>query len=170
MDIDFVVWSFLIIFMLHNFEEIIMIERWFNESYPRIRERIPSFAKKELDKFGTMTSAQFSAAVCVIFIVASALILITITTKQYYLFIGLNIFFALNIFTHPVQSIFLRSYVPGVWTTLLIIIPYNILFFYQLHLKGILNAGTLLNALIVTILLIPVLLISHKIAEKWTLR
>ncbi len=31
MDINTLIWSFLIIFMLHNFEEIIMVERWFNK-------------------------------------------------------------------------------------------------------------------------------------------
>lgn len=167
MDINLLIWSFLIIFMLHNFEEIIMIERWFNKIYPGVRERIPPFANREIEQFRTITTVQFSMAVCVLFIVSSTLILITITTNHYFLFLGLNIFFALNIFTHPIQSLLLRCYVPGLWTTLLLIIPYNIIVFHQFNSKGILDMATIINALVVTILFIPMLIISHKIAEKW---
>lgn len=166
MDIHLLIWSFLIIFMLHNFEEIIMIERWFNKKYPGVRERVPSFATREIDQLRTISTVQFSMAVCVLFIVASVLVFITITTKQYFLFLGLNIFFALNIFTHPIQSLLLRCYVPGLWTTLALIIPYNIIVFYQFNSRGILDVATIVNALVVTILFIPLLIISHKIAEK----
>jgi len=167
MDINLLIWSFLIIFMLHNFEEIIVIERWFNKIYPAISERIPPFANREIEQFRKITTAQFTMAVCVLFIVSSALILITTTTNQYFLFLGLNIFFALNIFTHPIQALLLRCYVPGLWTTLLFIIPYNIVVFYQFNSNGILDISTITKALIVTILFVPMLIISHKIAEKW---
>lgn len=166
MDINLLIWSFLIIFMLHNFEEIIMIERWFHKKYPEIRERIPPFAISELEKFKTMTSVQFSIVVCILFIVAAALILVTVITQQYFLFFGLNIILALNIFTHPLQSLLLKCYVPGLWTTLLLIIPYNIIVYIQFYNQGILNLTTSINALFVIIPFIPVFIISHIIAEK----
>jgi hypothetical protein len=167
MDIYLLIWTFLIIFMLHNFEEIITIERWFKNTYPRIRERIPSFAQRDIEKFKNITAAQFSVAVTVISVIASMLILITVMTQHYFLFLGLNIFFALNIFTHPMQSLFLRCYTPGVWTTLSLIIPYNILLFYHFYIEGLLTMNTILSALVVTVLFIPILFLSHKIAEKW---
>jgi len=165
MDINLLIWSFLIIFMLHNFEEIITIERWFKNTYPRVSKRIPPIIRNEIEQFRTITSAQFSIAVCVLFIVASILILITVLTNQYFLFLGLIIFFALNIFTHPAQSILLKSYVPGGLTTIILIIPYNIIVLKA----GILDVGTIIGALVVTILFIPILFLSHKIAEKWSL-
>ncbi|MFA1819725.1 HXXEE domain-containing protein [Virgibacillus oceani] len=167
MDINLLIWSFLIIFMLHNFEEIITMEKWFKNTYPRVMEQIPPFARKEIEPFRSITSSQFSIAVCVLFIAASILILITVTTNHYFLFLGLNIFFALNILTHPVQSLFLRKYVPGLWTTIMLIIPYNVILFSNFHNEGILDASTIVSAFLVTILFIPILLISHKIAEKW---
>lgn len=167
MDINLLIWSFLIIFMIHNFEEIITIEKWFQKTYPNIRERFPAVARKEIEKMKVTSAATFSIAVCVLFIVASALVIITIITEQYFLFIGLNIFFALNIITHPVQSLFLRTYVPGVLTTFILIIPYNVILFNELITLGLMDFSTIGRALIVTILFIPMLLISHKIAEKW---
>jgi len=166
-DINDVVWSFLIVFMLHNFEEILTIEKWFKNTFPTIRNQIPTLVKKELEKEEKITSGQFSIAVCVLFIISSVLILLTVIQGYYFLFIGLNIFFALNIFTHPIQSIFLKKYVPGLWTTILLIIPYNVLVFYQLYIHDFLQAKTIISAFFITILLIPALLFSHKIAKKW---
>jgi len=167
MDLSLLIWSFLIIFMLHNFEEIITIEKWFHKTYPRIKERIPPFFNREMEQFKTITTAQFSIAVCVLFIVSSVLIIISITTNHYFLFLGLNIFFSLNIFTHPVQSLLLKCYVPGLWTTLVFIIPYNLIVLYQFYSKGLLDTALIINALIVTILFIPLLMLSHKIAERY---
>lgn len=167
MDINLLIWSYLIVFMLHNFEEIILIERWFNKTYPTIKGRIPKFLRKEVEPFSSMTAARFALVVGLLFIPVSALIFITVTTDQYFIFLGLNIVLALNIFTHPLQSFLLKSYVPGLWTTLFIIIPYNIIVFYQLYHQGILNFATNIKALAIIILFIPVFMISHKMAEKW---
>lgn len=167
MDINLLIWSFLIIFVLHNFEEIILIERWFRKTYPVIRERIPLFVQREVDSYRTMTAIQFSIVVCILTILASVLIVITIVTEHYFLFLGLNIIFALNIFSHPLQSIMLKSYVPGLWTTLLLIIPYNIIAFFEFYNQGILNEKTIIYSLFIIIPFIPVFLISHKLGEKW---
>src|SRR5690625_6684221 len=85
--------------MLHNFEEILTIEKWFKNTFPTIRNQIPTLVKKELEKEEKITSGQFSIAVCVLFIISSVLILLTVIQGYYFLFIGLNIFFTLNIFT-----------------------------------------------------------------------
>ncbi|WP_018930398.1 HXXEE domain-containing protein [Gracilibacillus lacisalsi] len=167
MDIYTWIVSFVIIFMLHNLEEIIMIESWFKKSYPRVNKKIPAFAQKELNQYKDITSSQFSVVVFVFSVITSIFILISVITEHYFIFIGVNLFFALNIFTHPLQSLFLRCYTPGVWTTILLILPYNILLFYHYYKAGILTVNTITGSLIVMILLVPGFLISHKIAEKW---
>lgn len=153
--------------MLHNLEEIIMIERWMKKTYPEIRERLPQFAKRELDSLQTTTAAQFSLVVFILSILASALIVITITTDEYFLFVGLNIIFALNILIHPFQSLLIRCYVPGLWTTILLIIPYYIFFFTQLYHQGLMYLVINLKTIVVFLIFIPVFLISHKISRKW---
>lgn len=158
---------FLVIFMLHNLEEIITVERWFQKTYPRVRKRIPLFAQKELNNYQDITSAQFAVVVFVFSIFTSTLILIAIWTEYYYLFLGVNLLFALNIFTHPLQALYLKCYTPGVFTSLLLIIPYYILFFYRFYNTDMLSINSISYAIVVMVLLIPAFILSHMIGEKW---
>lgn len=167
MDVHFLMCVFLIIFMLHNLEEIITIEKWLKHTYPRKKEQIPLFFQKEIENAKDMTAIQFSVAVFVVSIFASIVIIISLITEHYFIFLGLNMFFALNIFTHPIQSLLLKCYTPGVWTSILLIIPYNIVFFNYFYMEGMLTLHTFLAGLALFVLGIPILLLSHKIAEKW---
>lgn len=159
---------FIIIFMLHNLEEIMTIEQWFNNTYPRVSQKIPSFVQKEIQNFKNNTATQFSVVVFVLSIAFSALIIIIVMTNYFFIFLGLNLLFALNIFTHPLQAIYLRCYTPGLWTTLILIIPYNILFFYHYSNAGLLTINALLSSFIVMLFLIIIFFFSHKIGEKWS--
>jgi len=159
--------SFLIIFMLHNLEEIMTIERWFKNTYPRINKRIPMFAQKEISTFESITATQFSVVVFVLSVALSALILIAVMTQYFFILLGLNLLLAINIFTHPLQALYLRCYTSGLWTTLLLIIPYNILFFSYFSKVGFLTMNAFLGSLIVMVFLILVFLLSHKIGENW---
>src|SRR5690625_622600 len=79
---DILILSFIIIFMLHNLEEIITIERWFNNTYQRVSKKITSFIQKEIQSFTANTATQFSVVVFVLSIVFSVLILITENTIE----------------------------------------------------------------------------------------
>lgn len=167
MDIYVWVLSFLVIFMLHNLEEIITVEKWIQKTYPRVRDNIPSFIKKEINNYKDITSAQFAMVVFVFSVFVSILILIAVMTQHYYLFLGVNLLFALNIFTHPLQALYLRCYMPGVLTSLLLILPYYSLFFYRFYNTDILTLNSIFGAIVVMVFLLPLFLLSHKIGEKW---
>lgn len=167
MDINIWIVSYLIIFMLHNLEEIITIEYWIRKVYPRISHKIPAFIQEELNKKKDITAAQFALVVFILSVVISGLILIGIFTEQYYFFLGVSLAFGLNFFTHPLQSLFLRCYTPGVITSLLLVIPYYSLFFYHFYGTEMFSRGTMIGAIIVIACLAPVFFLSHKIGEKW---
>lgn len=167
MDIYFFTSFFIIIFMLHNLEEVITIEKWFKTTYPLVQNRIPSFIQKELKNYKDITSVQFSIVIFVFSIFVSVLVLIAVITQHYYLFLGVNFFYALNIFTHPLQSLYLRCYTPGVLSSLFLIIPYYSLFFYRYYNTDMLTNSSILGAMAVMVFLVPVFLLSHKIGEKW---
>lgn len=143
------------------------IEKWFQKTYPLVSKKIPSFAKKELNQYKDITSKHFSVVVFVLSIFVSMLIAIAVITDQYQLFLGVNLFFALNIFTHPLQSLYLRCYTPGVMTSIFLIIPYYSLFFYHFYKSELLALESIVGAIVVMALLIPIFLLSHKIGEKW---
>lgn len=167
MEIHIWILFFLMVFMLHNLEEIMTIEKWFQKTYPLVSKKIPSFAKKELNQYKDITSKHFSVVVFVLSIFVSMLIAIAVITDQYQLFLGVNLFFALNIFTHPLQSLYLRCYTPGVMTSIFLIIPYYSLFFYHFYKSELLALESIVGAIVVMALLIPIFLLSHKIGEKW---
>lgn len=168
MDLTFLTWLFLIVFMVHNFEEIITVEYWMKKIYPSIKETLPTFVQGHLEQEKDMTAGQFTIAVGVLFVVVSILLVIsTLRTDLYYLFFGANIFFALNLLTHPLQALFLRKYVPGLITSIFIVLPYNIFLFTFLYQEDLLNSFTWVLSIIVALLFIPLLLLSHKIAHAW---
>nr|WP_281248950.1 HXXEE domain-containing protein [Bacillus alkalicellulosilyticus] len=150
-------------FTLHNLEEIITVEKWIQETYPRVCNKIPSSIQKRLNNYKDVTSSQFAVVVFVFSFFVSLLILLAVMTQHYYLFVGVLLFFGLNILTHPLQSLYLRCYTPGVLTSLLLIIPYYSLFFYQFYNTELLT----FTAIVVMFLLIPVFFLSHKLGEMW---
>lgn len=166
MELDVLMITFLIIFMLHNLEEIIMVERWMQKTYPRIKHKVPPFVQKELNDFKDITAAQFAVVVFGVSILASILLLIAITTEQYYVFLGLSLVFAMNIFSHPLQSLLLWCYTPGVITSIFLIIPYYILLFHHFYMTDIVHFNMFLGALVVVALFILVFLLSHTIGKK----
>lgn len=49
------IWLFPIAFMLHDFEEIIWFEPWFQENYSKIKYRIPRPFQKKIEELLKMT-------------------------------------------------------------------------------------------------------------------
>jgi hypothetical protein len=167
MELNFWMWIFIVVFMIHNFEEIFTVEYWFKKIYPHTRDRLPAPILQQLENTKSMTAGQFAMAVFVLFLPVSALLIISVTTELYFLFFGANLFFALNILTHPLQAIYLKRYVPGLWTSLFVVLPYNFVLFILLTQAGGLDTRTIILSLIVTALLFPVLPFAHKAAEYW---
>lgn len=161
----FSIW-FLMIFMLHNLEEIITVESWMKKTYPRVKQRIPAGIQKEIDKMQDMTAARFAVVVFILSAMVSVLLALTMWYGKFFVFLGINLIFAVNIFTHPLQALYLRCYTPGLWTTVLLIIPYYVLFFYYTAIAGLWHVNTLLSSIVILILFIPLFLFSHKIGEK----
>lgn len=152
--------------MLHNLEEIIMVERWVKKNYPRVKDRIPSFIQKNLEEFTDITAVQFAIVVFIVSVFGSILILVAVLGDYLFLFFGLAIIFALNIFTHPLQSLFLKTYTPGVITSILLVIPYYVIFFNYFYTKNLINMKMVLGALVIFVLFIPAFILSQTLGRK----
>lgn len=166
------IWIFPIVFILHDFEEIIMIEKWMNENSGIIQKKLPrKIADKAIKQF-SMSTAQFAVAVLVIFLFVSSS---TIMAHQFviqeslaylYPFIIFTLTFFLHAFTHIGQSIYLRSITPGAFTSVIIIIPYSFALYKTLLNNGIITWKVVLICLPFVLLLIPIALIAHWIGKK----
>lgn len=167
MEMNFWIWMFLVVFMIHNFEEIFTIEYWYKKIYPRLQERLPNLVRQQLESIKTMTAGQFTMAVFVLFIPVTVLLIISVTTEQYFLFLGVNLFFALNILIHPLQALFLKRYVPGLWTAVFVILPYNLMLFPILERADVWDTRSIVCSILVVLLLLPTVPLGHKVAEYW---
>lgn len=166
MDTNTLILIFLVIFMLHNLEEIIMVERWAKRNYPRVKDRIPSYFQKTIDDLKDITAVQFAIVVFIVSVFGSIIILVGVIGDYMFLFFGLAIIFALNIFTHPLQSLFLKTYTPGVITSILLVIPYYVIFFNYFYTKNLINMKMVLGALVIFVLFIPAFILSQTLGRK----
>ncbi|MDX8047305.1 HXXEE domain-containing protein [Gracilibacillus sp. S3-1-1] len=166
MDVNTLILTFLVIFMLHNLEEIIMVERWGKVNYPQVKDKIPFFIQKELESFIHVTAAQFALIVFIISVFSSILLLVAVIGDYMFLFLGIAMVFAINIFSHPIQSLLLRTYTPGVFTSIFLVIPYYIILINYFRVEYFVDMKMVFGALVVAAVFILVLILSHMIGEK----
>ena len=171
-NIQTLIWLFPVIFILHDFEEIILMEKFMKENSNTIYEKLPKKMADRIIKQFSMSTAQFSVAVLVIFLFVSSS---TYMASQYYnqspfgniyFFTIVMLVFFLHSFTHLGQSIFLRSITPGVVTSIVIVIPYCIVLFHSLFVNGLINWISLYICLPFILLIFPVIFMAHWIGKK----
>jgi hypothetical protein len=123
-SMSFIVWMFPIIFMFHDFEEILMAEVWGN----RYREAINATWPKS-QPFGLKTAhnyhtPSFSIAVEVLFLLFSLISFFSVFFQNYYVwfavFAGVTIHFVI---THMWMCVRFKHYVPGVITSTIFLGP-----------------------------------------------
>lgn len=172
LDVQTLIWLFPIMFVIHDFEEIIMVETWMKKNSDIIYERLPKKIADRVIKQFSMTTAQFAVAVLVIFLFVSSS---TIMANQYviqrsltniYFFTIITLTFFLHAFTHIGQSIFLRSFTPGSLTSMIIIIPYSLVLYNSLLLNEVLTWKIIFACLPFVLLIIPIALLAHWIGKK----
>ncbi|MEK8197917.1 MULTISPECIES: HXXEE domain-containing protein [unclassified Lysinibacillus] len=172
LNVQTLIWLFPIIFIIHDFEEIIMIEKWLHHNRHKLYERLPPKIADKVVKQFSMTTAQFAVAVLFIFLFVS---LSTILANQYfingvaltfYFFTSVTLVFFIHAFTHIGQSIFFRSITPGAITSAIIIIPYSIILFKSLFNSGIITWHIILISLPFGLLFFPIVFTAHRLGKR----
>jgi hypothetical protein len=111
-----VIWVFPLALLIHDLEEIVTMER-FRREY---RERLPNF----LRNIATINTRQFTLAVVVLLALALfAAFLATRPQRQMDLFTLSLAIFLVHVLGHVGQTLFIRSYNPGVVTAVLVVLP-----------------------------------------------
>ncbi|SOB89863.1 uncharacterized protein with HXXEE motif [Ureibacillus xyleni] len=166
MEIETLIWLFVIAFIFHDFEEIIMVERWMQNNSSKIYKVLPKHQADQVMKQFSMTTAQFAVAVLVMFLFVSSSTFIAIQFNNLYMFIIITLVFFLHSFTHIGQAIIFRSITPGVITSIVILIPYSIILYHSLLSNNIIDWKTIFLCLPFTILIAPVVLFAHWVGKK----
>lgn len=134
-----VVWLFPIIFMFHDFEEILTIERWIKQNKEMVVNKIPKSISKYFYSSFQMNTLQFAWDVFWIFIAITVATLIAVLFSFYFLFLMFLALFFIHVFTHIGQAVYLRKYTPGVITSIVLVLPYSFYAYYRLLGEGIIT-------------------------------
>lgn len=123
---------FPVVFMVHDFEEILTVEKWTKQN----KEKVFALLPKKLHRFFWssfhINTLEFAKDVFWIFLAITAAALIAVLFQWYGFFlIFLAIFFS-HVFTHFGQSVLFKGYAPGVWTSLFLVLPYSLYAYYRL--------------------------------------
>ena len=118
-DIKVLVWFFPMLFMFHDFEEIIFMKPWMSKNGRYLPLRFPKLSKRFLPHFDRITTSSFALGVAEEFILVSIITIISYMTNWYNLWIGLFIAFVFHLVIHCFQALLLRKYVPAILTSLI---------------------------------------------------
>lgn len=172
LDLITLIWLFPIVFIFHDFEEIIMMEKWVKQHANKIYETLPRKIADKVVKQFSMSTAQFAVAVVVIFLFVSSS---TYMANQYmnqgplaniHFFTIMLLIFLIHVFTHIGQTIIFRSITPGVITSIFIVLPYTIVMLGSLLINAVISWHTMLVCLPFIFLILPIVLLAHWIGRK----
>jgi len=158
-------WLFLAAFMIHDFEEIIVVESWMKKNYQRIHKLAPGSLGNMIRGMSDVKSSQFAVAVFMEFIFFIPVTYVAVEHNNYILFVGVNALLLIHVFTHLGQSIYLKSYTPGVITGLIVILPYSLYLFYRMLDEELLSIKEILLYAPSGLILIPLVLLGHKLGK-----
>lgn len=163
-SMSFIVWMLPIIFMLHDFEEIIMAEVWGKRYRKAINTVWPKMQPFGLNYVHTFHTPTLSIQVGVLFSLFSLVSLFSVFLQNYFLWYGAVLGVTLHlIFIHILICIWFKHYVPGVITSIIFLLPSAWLLFTAEKILHY-DVSTILLACLVGIALTAILIPAlHKL-------
>lgn len=159
----FIVWVLPIIYMLHDFEEIIMVEAWGKRYHDALNKTFPKKQPFGLNYMHSHRTATLSTGIYALYTFFVIVSFCSALLNRYFLWYSAMLVITIHfILPHVILSIKFKHYVPGLITAILFLIPG----IYYLNAARILlhyNIPTLLMACITGLILMFILLpLSHK--------
>ncbi len=122
--IEILIASLPIVFMLHDFEEIIMFRPWLDKNRAELKARFPKFEKFLAQKnFFNLSTSAFAVAVLHEFILIALVTLLSLYYHAYHWWFAAFVVYTLHLFVHIVQWMIYQKYVPVIITSILTL-PY----------------------------------------------
>lgn len=170
-NIQVIIWLFPILFIIHDFEEIIFMRAWMSKNKSYLCDRFPTLSKKLLPHFDSITTSAFALGVAEEFILISIITVVSYMTNWYSLWIGSFIAFTLHLLIHCLQAFVVRKYIPCIVTSV-ICLPICIYIIKQIIQISTLNTITLYSILCFIIMVINIGFIHKVMAifSKWIVR
>jgi len=124
-----------VIFMLHDFEEIIMFVPWLSKERGELKRRFPKFETFLIKRgYFQLSTSGFAIAVFHEFIIVSVITYLSLWFNSYSWWFAAFMAYFLHLFVHIGQWIIFRGYVPVIVTSILTL-PYCI-YTFKLYLRS----------------------------------
>lgn len=160
-------WLFPVVFMLHDFEEIIMMRAWVEHNAQQLQTRFPSLASRMLPYFEKLSTPAFALMVAEEFALLSAITYETVEWELYSVWAGILVAFLAHLIMHIAQFAAYRRYTPAIITSSLASV-YCIGALYSLNAHGRLVWPTVsLWALVALLVLVANLAFMHILAVRF---
>ena len=170
MDLEYLILLFPVVFMFHDFEEIIFFKIWLVRNKELLNTRFPKLARRIVPHMENLSTAAFSMAVAEEFILISLITYTSIWLNYYYLWFAIFMAFSLHLIGHLIQWIIFRKYVPSIVTTLMCL-PYCIYTIYIFATTSTMGASHFVLLTVLGLVLMVVnLMLAHRLAlffERW---
>jgi hypothetical protein len=131
MDLSSIIWMLPVVFMLHDFEEILMMNAWMNKNKNLLINRFPKLGKSLVSSYGNLSTASFSMAVAEEFLILVIASFLAAEYHQNILWLACFIAFSVHLIVHIVQWLIVRRYIPAIISSFLALI-YSIYSFIQI--------------------------------------
>ena len=118
MKIENLMWLLPVVFMLHDFEEIIMMRPWIDRNSVFLHEKFPRLSDRILGHYEKLSTSSFSLAVAEEFIIITAVTFLAVEHGWYSAWAGMLLGFFAHIIVHIIQFLALRRYAPMIITSI----------------------------------------------------
>jgi hypothetical protein len=164
------VWLFPIVFILHDFEELILFEPWLKHNASTIRvlaaRRLPGFMARQIEVILAKTSPQFALPIALICLLTLISTLLWTELGLAGPFLLASSLYFLHGFMHIGQALLMRKYIPALLTSILVVVPYGLLLFWNLLAAQIITWPVLLVYFgAAACLAVPFILGMHVLGE-----
>jgi hypothetical protein len=157
-----------IIFMVHEFEEILFFKYWLNKDKDYLHKKFPKIGPKIYLQYSKFTTAGFVFAIAEEFILISILTYMAIIVENSYIWFTVFMGFSIHIIIHFIQWIFYKKYIPVIITSILVL-PYCIYGFIICMDSKIYNFEWIIICSIIGIIGVIInLKLIHYLGEKFS--
>lgn len=162
-----IIWLLPIVFMIHDFEEIIFFKPWINNNKNYLTEKFPQISKRFLPRMENLSTPAFVLAVAEEFLLLSLITVGSVFSDNYFLWLAAFMGFFVHLLLHMGQWIILKWYIPGIYTTFFALI-YCIYALYEIVSNNVFQISEIVLWTIIGFGLVGVnLLFAHKLAEMY---
>ena len=157
-----------VIFMFHEFEEIIFLKIWLHKDKEYLLNKFPKIGSKIYSQYINFTTSGFVFAIAEEFMLISILTYVAIIIQNYYLWFTVFMGFSIHIVIHIFQWILYKKYVPIIITSFLVL-PYSVYGFIEfMNYDNIKIHWIILSSIIGILAVLLNLKFIHYIGHKFS--